>query len=674
MIDFGRSQKRAEAVAAFGLLLCSVIAIANLPRDQLPLGWLVAWTAPATFFGCLRRRSHRPWLRTIAASATQIVAFALALEYAGPLSRPAILACTILPPLAFVSVRRRDADAALGLFLSFCVLLVGVILGGADLPLLAGYGVAACLSLRFETHLAARAASTGHRRARPVQMAARPVFAAGLAVAIPCLFAAFAIDRTLAWVPSPLRDGEAQENREAGPSSSMRRTGLDDSFLLGGGGLLADLAGEQLVLARTDDRSPMPADLYLRSGFFAQPEMHRWRIGQLELQSDPGRFDHTLARPRGGAPVRWLEIERFAGARNFVFVPPHAIALRAVPGLEFDPQRMWLRQSRNSEQTDYAVAYQRGPGPLGGDFLDPRGEQLGLLTLPDGLQQKPYLDLLDEWSATGTPQRIAQRIAQGLAARCRYDRIDPVGPYRHAIDNFLFSDEDRRGFCMHFATAAALMLRLRGIPCRIGVGLYGGDQDRQDPEARIYGSQHAHAWVEIAFAEAGYVIFDPTPPEERGRRMPTQLAPGDDGDEDPAAAAQAGDPWAAIVDFLLQPWLLLLVLVLAVLAAMWPASRVVEPEIVLPRSIKSARRLLVRILRALATSGHLRHRGETLEQFSSTLRARDRLRPAVADAFRTYQEVRFGGYPFDAERESRLQQGIEEALATEPAVTVTTPD
>ena len=203
-----RTARRADRAAGIALLLCGGLAIGNLPHDQLPAGWLLAWTLPAALFGSLRRRSHRPWLRTIAASLAQIVAFALALEYAGSLSRPAVLACTILPPLSFVIVRRRDSDAALGLFLSFCVLLVGVILGGANPLLLAAYGVAACLSLRLETHLAARAATLGHRPAASLRLPVQPVVMAGLAVALPCLFVAFAIDRTLAWVPSPVQSDD----------------------------------------------------------------------------------------------------------------------------------------------------------------------------------------------------------------------------------------------------------------------------------------------------------------------------------------------------------------------------------------------------------------------------------------------------------------------------------
>ncbi|MCA8953148.1 MAG: DUF4129 domain-containing protein [Planctomycetes bacterium] len=655
-----------DIAAAIALLACGVVAVANLPLTQLPLGWLLAWTAPAAFFGCLRRRPRRPWLRALAAGATQIAAFALALRYAGTLSRPAILACTILPPLAFVTARRRDSDASLGLFLSFCVLLVGVILGGSNLPMLAGYGLAACLSLRCETWLAACAQSSGPRQQSPAASRARPILLTGLAVALPCLFVAFAVERTLAWLPSPLRDHG--EQHAAANQPQVFQKGLDDTFRLGSGGILADLAGEELVLVHGADGAPVPPDLYLRCGFFAEPDLHEWRVGRLDLAPPTTSTAHTIGERQQGPEERWLAIDRFAGARNFVFVPPHAIELRGLTGLNIDRTRLWLRQAEDSTPTSYTVSYQPMTGARMLDAPDGDGQRLGLLELPPSLDRARYLALLDEWGADGTPERIARRIAVGLAERCRYDRIEPVGPYRHTIDNFLFAEGDRRGFCMHFATAAALMLRLRGVPCRIGVGLYGGGPDRNDPAARIYGSQHAHAWVEIRFENRGFVVFDPTPPEERGQRMPSRPAPAIEDDAPAAGAGAAVGFWRGLLDFVLQPWFLLGVLVLAGAASLWPNRQPGAPEIVMPRSVRSARRLLVRILRALGARGHLRQRGETLEQFSAVLHARDRLAPAVAAAFRSYQEIRFGGFPLDDERERTLLSGIESALATEPAV------
>jgi transglutaminase-like putative cysteine protease len=655
----------AARLAAFALFACGALAVLNLPRPMVPTGWLLAWLGPAMLFGALPRRSRRPWLRAVLATAVQVLAFAGALWQLGPLARPAILACTILPPLAFVAVRRRDADAALGLFLSFCVLLVGVTLGGPDPGLLAAYGICACLALRGETHLAALAQCRRPDWRVVRRTVAQPVLLTAIAIALPCLFAAVAVERALSWLPSPLRShAVAAPPRTERPP---RRQGLDDSFQLAGGGLLADLAGEELVLVRTDDASPMPTDLYLRSGFFSRAHFDRWEPPRLLLRHVPDRRDHGLRRATPGHPIRRLEVERFAGARNFVFVPPDAVWIGELPDLQIDLERMWLRQDPDGDQTDYVVAYQQLPGPGDGDRVDETCNT-ELLALPAGFggdDRRRFRQLLDGWDATGSPWRIAARIAAGLAGHCRYDRAEPSGPFARTIDNFLFAPRDRHGFCMHFASAAALLLRLRGVPCRIGVGLYGGSRDRVDPEARSYGSQHAHAWVEIPVAGRGWVVFDPTPPAERGQPLPSRLAGGDRDAALPAAPAPA--PAGGLLDLLRQPWLLFAILLLVVAVAMWPARRTPEPTILLPRPLRTARRLLVRILGALAEAGQLRRRGDTLEQFLEVLAVHQRLDPAVATALRTYQEVRFGGRAFDRQREQQLLRGLEAARRA-PAV------
>lgn len=75
------------------------------------------------------------------------------------------------------------------------------------------------------------------------------------------------------------------------------------------------------------------------------------------------------------------------------------------------------------------------------------------------------------------------------------------------IADFLFGQK-RQGFCEHFASAAAVLLRLNKIPARVIVGFHGG-------EFNPYGEyftvryQDAHAWVEVWSAERGWWRFDP---------------------------------------------------------------------------------------------------------------------------------------------------------------------
>ena len=130
-----------------------------------------------------------------------------------------------------------------------------------------------------------------------------------------------------------------------------------------------------------------------------------------------------------------------------------------------------------------------------------------LTFLPSAFRDSHELQQLTASFTRGlTPQSTAleraRRIAAGLQSRCRYALREPAGHQPDTLHRFLFGN--REGYCMHFATALAVMLRLQHIPCRIAVGFYGGQGVRGDPEGmrRVFGAHHAHAWVEIPLALA----------------------------------------------------------------------------------------------------------------------------------------------------------------------------
>lgn len=68
--------------------------------------------------------------------------------------------------------------------------------------------------------------------------------------------------------------------------------------------------------------------------------------------------------------------------------------------------------------------------------------------------------------------------------------------------------ENGQGYCVHFASAMAVMARTLGVPSRMVVG-YGLEQD-QPGEVWYARGKNAHAWVECYFEGLGWVTFDPT--------------------------------------------------------------------------------------------------------------------------------------------------------------------
>jgi hypothetical protein len=65
------------------------------------------------------------------------------------------------------------------------------------------------------------------------------------------------------------------------------------------------------------------------------------------------------------------------------------------------------------------------------------------------------------------------------------------------------------GYCQHFAGAAALLLRLAGVPARVVVGFATGAQTASG--RYTVRDVDAHEWIEVYFQGYGWVPFNPTP-------------------------------------------------------------------------------------------------------------------------------------------------------------------
>ena len=75
------------------------------------------------------------------------------------------------------------------------------------------------------------------------------------------------------------------------------------------------------------------------------------------------------------------------------------------------------------------------------------------------------------------------------------------------VDEFLFTS--RRGYCVHYASSFAVMMRLAGIPARIVSGYQGGEMNPFS-DYMIVRQSDAHAWVELWSPGKGWLRIDPT--------------------------------------------------------------------------------------------------------------------------------------------------------------------
>jgi hypothetical protein len=88
-----------------------------------------------------------------------------------------------------------------------------------------------------------------------------------------------------------------------------------------------------------------------------------------------------------------------------------------------------------------------------------------------------------------------------------YYTLNPPRLADDSVDGFLF--DSKRGFCGHYASAFAVLMRAAGIPARIVTGYQGGTYNRF-ANYWILRQSDAHAWDEVWIEGHGWLRVDPT--------------------------------------------------------------------------------------------------------------------------------------------------------------------
>ncbi len=133
------------------------------------------------------------------------------------------------------------------------------------------------------------------------------------------------------------------------------------------------------------------------------------------------------------------------------------------------------------------------------------------LNVPKGLDRLKALCKSADISSTEEAVAFVQNT---LSENADYTLKPGMAPLSEDIvEYFLF--ENKRGYCVHFASAGVLMFRMLGIPSRyvtgyrINKGLFYKQND-EDYYARI-SDRYAHAWPEIYVRDKGWIPIEVTP-------------------------------------------------------------------------------------------------------------------------------------------------------------------
>lgn len=142
-----------------------------------------------------------------------------------------------------------------------------------------------------------------------------------------------------------------------------------------------------------------------------------------------------------------------------------------------------------------------------------------------------YNSVYGAFGGVSDPIEAAEEIAALLEELCRYDQS--VKPPPEGADPVLyFLNESRRGYCMHYASAAALILRSLGVPARYVSGFTAESVPNQQVDVPDWA---AHAWVEVWVNGFGWYPVEVTPPAaftwyEQGA-LPSDGLPSEEAEE-----------------------------------------------------------------------------------------------------------------------------------------------
>lgn len=272
-------------------------------------------------------------------------------------------------------------------------------------------------------------------------------------------------------------------------------TGLSDSM---SPGAISRLSTSDAIAfrARFKESTPPRARMYWRGPVFWEFDGLTWRPGN-------ARLNNQFSFRGFGTPVDY-EVTLEPHNRAWLFaldlpatLPPDARVTNDYLLLSLRPVRNRIRYDMQS-YTDYRATTGAEPQDL-----------RYALTLP-GPRNPRARALGAEWRQRfgDDPERILRESIDWFRdGRYEYT-LQPPLLGDNPVDEFLF--DTKMGFCEHFSSAFAVLMRAAGVPARIVTGYQGGEINPVDGYVEVRQAE-AHAWAEVWLGqERGWVRVDPT--------------------------------------------------------------------------------------------------------------------------------------------------------------------
>jgi transglutaminase-like putative cysteine protease len=277
-------------------------------------------------------------------------------------------------------------------------------------------------------------------------------------------------------------------------------TGLSDTMSPGS---LSGLALSDAIAFRAEFQGapPQQQQRYWRGPVLWDFDGRTWSIGP--------SFLAEFVAPRGGRATHRYEIVLEPHNRYWLFALETAASVPDHARMSFDGQLVSNSPVRARIRYELASVIMPEAEPKERPSTLQRA-----LRLPQGFNPRSSA-LAAQWrGASASDAEVLKRAVAFLRQGGYAYTLEPPLLGTDSVDEFLF--DTKAGFCEHFSSAFAFLMRSAGIPARIVTGYQGGELNSVDSIITVRQSD-AHAWTEVFLAGLGWLRVDPTAAAVPGR-------------------------------------------------------------------------------------------------------------------------------------------------------------
>lgn len=309
-----------------------------------------------------------------------------------------------------------------------------------------------------------------------------------------------------------------------------------------------------LVRITTDDPSPD----HLRIAALTRFSQNEWSSGDREVPTDnlPNGAMPALEGVLPSVPRATYDYRvNITAAFDSTWLPTQApiSSIVARGDWRFDPKTMDFIAGPDEESVaglDYAMTaveldLQAAEMAASGSAVNEDNAEF--LDLPTGLPSLVTNLALGVTDEAETKFEKAQALQQWFREDGGFTysiRKSDEGNGVDELEAFLDEDGGRVGYCEQFAASMAVMARVLEIPSRVAIGFL--EPTRVGAGVYEYSSRDLHAWPELYFPGAGWVLFEPTPSDRvREAQVPgytTENVPAAPNPQIPSASASEAVP------------------------------------------------------------------------------------------------------------------------------------